>query len=106
MKPASAEGAFWSKKSTIPSGIGEDGFNPFSYSILNLAASTFDLTFCNLNSHIVIRNSYEIGSRITFSDFKLHRKRWLTFNGSGIKERTYMIRDASGLIWYKSIDFL
>jgi len=88
MKSTSAEGEFRSNKSTIPSGMSEDGSNPSIKALRNLAAFFFDFTFFNLTSHSAMRTWYRSGSIITFNDFKLPKEGRLYFNRLGVKERT------------------
>lgn len=69
-----ADGEFWSKKSTIPSGIGGgDGFNA---------------AFHDLAAFSLMENIGESGFSSTFKDFKLPKQGSLIFNNSGIKKRT------------------
>jgi hypothetical protein len=80
----SADGEFWSKRSRIPSGMGEDGSNPAFNS------------FSNLTIFNAMDNPYESGFSFTLSDFKLGIKdgdKRSSFKRSGIKERTYATRD-------------
>jgi hypothetical protein len=56
--------------------MGEDGSDPALTS------------FCNLAVLSVMDNPYERGFSCTLSDFKLHKEVSLSFNKSGINERT------------------
>jgi hypothetical protein len=71
MKSTFAEGEFWSKKSIIPSGMSEEGSDPFLNALRKLAASFFELTFFNMTRHSIMRNRYESGFNFTFNDSKL-----------------------------------
>lgn len=53
--------------------------------------------FSNLSVFSVMDNPYASGFSFTFSDFKLRKKESLSFKKSGIKERTYEMRDDSEL---------
>lgn len=94
MMSTSADGEFWIKKSTIPSGMDEDGSDPALDS------------FCNLAVLSVMDNPYESGFICTLSDFKLHKEVSLSFSKSGISERTWSMRDEGEfvLVWGKTID--
>jgi hypothetical protein len=63
IKLTSAVGEFWSKKSTVPTGI-----------VAIADITSLPLTF-------------------TLSDFKLHKEWSLTLNKLGTKERSYTMRD-------------
>ncbi|MCI38312.1 hypothetical protein A2U01_0059540 [Trifolium medium] len=79
----SADGVLWSKRSRIPSGMGEAGSNPAFNS------------FSKLTIFNAMDNPYESGFSFTLSDFKLGIKdgdKRLCFKKSGIKERTYATR--------------
>lgn len=72
MMSSFADGEFWSKKSTTPSGMYVACFK--SNSNVSLSKSC---------------NGDEIPFIITFSDSKLHKEVSLTLNKPGTKERTY-----------------
>jgi hypothetical protein len=80
----SADGEFWSKMSSIPSGMSETDSNPAFNS------------FSNMTIFNAMDNPYESGFSFTFSDFKLRIKddgNSLSLKKSGTNERTYAIRD-------------
>jgi hypothetical protein len=84
----SADGEFLSKRSSIPSGMSEDGSN-----------SAFN-AFSMLKIFNAKDNPNESGFSFTFSDFKLRKMdadNSLSFKISGTKERTYGIRDDNEL---------
>lgn len=85
MMSTSADGEFWSKKFSTPTGMSEDGSNP-----------AFN-DFSNLKIFNAKDNPYESGFSFIFTDFKLCREDILSFKKSGIKERTYAVRDNCGL---------
>jgi hypothetical protein len=87
MSSTFAVGEFQRKKSIIPSGMGEDGSDPSLNALRKLEASFFDLAFCNMTWHIVMRNPYENGSIFTFNDSKLLNERRLSFNRRGNRSR-------------------
>lgn len=78
-----AEGEFWSKKSTIPSGIDECVLD------LSLNASSNLESSCDMLASINVLDKPSVNCLIfTFSDFKLHKEENSTFNKSGTTERT------------------
>jgi len=70
-----AEGEFWSKKSSTPSGMEEDDFDPSLNASCNLEASSCDLggSCAKLASINFLDNPGGIPFIFTFSDFKLHK---------------------------------
>jgi hypothetical protein len=82
MSSTFAVGEFRRKKSIIPSGMGEDGSDPSLNALRKLEASFFDLAFCNMTWHIVMRNPYENGSIFTFNSKLLNERRLSTGQGN------------------------
>jgi len=79
-----ANGEFWSKNSTTPSGM--------NLALINWIPAPF---FLNLQHLSIMYNPGVSGFISTCSDSKLHKEVSLTLNKSGTKDRTYWMKDGS-----------
>lgn len=92
-----ADGEFWSKKSTIPSGIDENISSLIALFNLDIAFRVLVVALRNLAALSTVIKLCESGTCFTFNDFKLLKEVSLSSNKWGIRKRTWAVRDEDEL---------